>query len=237
MVTALSVADHRLVVLDIDGTLLDTPHLAAWRKALAEVTGAGVERLTAAGYQRLIAGRSRSAGARAALEVAGVPPTDELVDRLAAVKQDIFQSMAESTVLFPDARRFLAEAAERAVPLAFCTASRNAGALLRTHLPGPRAEWLSGRLDHSLASAGRHPGATRSEALVRVARAWNTSPLDCLLLDDSPHGVLAGARCGMRSVLVDRSEDGDGGHDFTWRVTSLDEIALGAAHAHGLEER
>ncbi|MCW7988396.1 hypothetical protein XF35_24780 [Streptomyces platensis subsp. clarensis] len=219
--------DYRLVVLDIDGTLLDTPHLPAWQQAVAQVTEGRRPALTTDQYQLRVAGRPRLAGARAALEAVGAAPDGDLVTRLASVKQELFHRLADTTVLFPDAQRFLVAAVEQEIPLAFCTASRNAGALLRARLTGhPHGARLIERLERSLAPAGYRDEPAREDALRRVGRIWDTDPAKCLLIDDADHGVAAGERSGMDAVLLDRFMD-----PANWpadrRITSLDEIGRG----------
>lgn len=219
-----------LVVLDIDGTLLDTPHLAAWREALGTVAAGRAARLTPAAYQRRVAGRDRVTGAGAALEIAGVTPSADLVERLAAEKQRRFRRLMHTTALFPDARRLLAQAAARRTPLAFCTASRNAGELLRRCVADePYAPWLLARLDRSLGDDGHRGGVPRGEALLRVAEAWDSPPSACVVVDDAPHGVDAALALGMRAVLVDRSGVRHPAHAARTAVASLDETPCGPA--------
>uniref|UniRef100_A0AAU2W0Q8 Hydrolase n=1 Tax=Streptomyces sp. NBC_00008 TaxID=2903610 RepID=A0AAU2W0Q8_9ACTN len=215
---------YALLVLDIDGTLLDTPHLHAWNQALKHVLGRDTGELTAHAYQLHVAGRPRDVGARAAFASVGVDPTPVLVDRLVAVKQDVFLALAGATTLFPDAARLLDRAAEQGVPLGFCTASRNAGALLRGLLTGhPHADWLIGRIDRSLDAGGSRPPADRADAVRRVVHAWRTVPQRTLVVDDTDHGVAAGTSIGTSAVLIDRT-----GHrrpdDTTPRVFTLDAI-------------
>ncbi|KAA5835075.1 HAD family hydrolase [Saccharopolyspora hirsuta] len=198
-----------LVVLDIDGTLLDTPHLPAWRTGLERVLrSAGVDRscpITVEQYHRHIAGRPRDVGARAALEIAGVAPSEPLVDQLAAVKQEVFLGQAEETVLFPDAADFLDAAAAAQLPVAFCTASRNAGELLAKRLMDlDGGDWLFERLHRSLGPSGHYGTVPRAAALAQVAATWRVPPADCALVDDAWSGVVAGREVGMRSILLDR---------------------------------
>ncbi|MFC9269630.1 HAD family hydrolase [Streptomyces zhihengii] len=222
---------YGLLVLDIDGTLLDTPHLRAWNQALRQVLGPAIANrthggLTAYAYQRHVAGRPRDAGARAAFASVGVDPTPALVDRLVTVKQSAFLALASSTVLFPDAARLLDRAAERDIPLAFCTASRNAGTLLRGLLAGhPRAAWLTSRIDRSLGAGGPHPPADRVEAVRRVVRVWETAPERTLVVDDTEHGVAAGLTIGADALLIDRTAH-RAPEDTAPRVSTLDEIDL-----------
>ena len=223
-----------LAILDIDGTLLDTPHLGAWRLGLAAVLGRGSgdpaqdeSLLSLDVYQRRVAGRPREAGARAALEQACGTATADVVAELARVKQDEFRKLAGTTRLFADAERFLERAARRELPLAFCTASRNAGGVLRD-LAGTRpwGDWLVERLARSLGDAGHRGDLPRPDSLRAVAAEWGRDPHECVVIDDAPHGVTAARSAGMAAVLV---------HRFPYRpsvaaddvvVESLDAVAL-----------
>lgn len=201
----------KLLVLDIDGTLLDTPHLSAWRVGLARVLrehdSTPRREITVEQYHRHVAGHPREVGARAVLEIAGVAPSEPLIGELARVKQELFlERAAQETVLFADARRFLECAAHRGASLSFCTASRNAGELLAkrfTHLAA--GDWLLDRLAHSLGQRGHYGDLSRTVALEHVAAAWRTSVSDCVLVDDSWSGVIAGRQVGMNSILLDRA--------------------------------
>jgi beta-phosphoglucomutase len=222
-----------LVIVDIDGTLLDTPHLSAWRRGLAAVLGRDrpadpvedTRLLSLASYQRHIAGRPREVGARAALEQAGAEPGPDLVALLVRRKQDEFRALMASTALFADAERFLLRAADRGVPLAFCTASRNAGGLLRRLVAaGHHGDRLVERLDRSLGPLGHRGDLPRPDALRAVAAVWASEPGECLVIDDAPHGVDAAEAAGMDAVLIDRfghAPRTSAGHRT---VTSLDDV-------------
>ena len=64
----------KAAIFDVDGVLLASPHEQAWREALRGL--AEPARFTTALYQAYVAGKPRLDGARAALEVLGVPNAD-----------------------------------------------------------------------------------------------------------------------------------------------------------------
>lgn len=227
-----------LAILDIDGTLLDTPHLAAWRIGLAVVLGhdgtghpaQDDALLSLDAYQRRVAGRPREAGARAALEQACGRATPDLVAELVRVKQEEFRGLAGTTTLFDDAERFLARAARRELPLAFCTASRNAGGVLRDLAATlPYGDWLVERLDRSLGQAGHRGDHPRPESLRAVAEVWGRDPRECVVIDDAPHGVTAARTAGMEAVLV---------HRFSYSPSvAADDVVVGSLDALELDHR
>jgi beta-phosphoglucomutase len=231
--------DHqRLVILDIDGTLLDTPHLAAWQQALERTAGHDAAALDWRQYQRLIAGRPRREGAAAALDLCGINPTASRVDELSAVKQELFSKLSVSANLFPDASRFLSQLVARSVPVAFCTASRNAGAMLHRLLE--RHAVMSCLIDRVRRSLG--PDLVRAEpdraaALDAVRTVWQVSASQCLVIDDAMHGVRAALNLGMGAIWLDRLGEAFGGgiSEDPRRAGSLDEVALAHCHPEGLE--
>lgn len=196
---------HDLLILDIDGTLLDTPHETAWREAVETVAGADQRRLlTTEMYQTRIAGRPRDVGAAAALELVGIAATPGMVTKLATVKQEAFEGLAQGTKLFPDAVELLARAAATAAPVAVCTASKNAVALLLRCVDDEMgADWLRERIapDGRTAPAASTP---RTEMLARIGRARGVPPNRCLVIDDVVQGVQAASDIGMHGVHLDR---------------------------------
>ena len=107
-------------IFDVDGVLVDSPHYRAWRDALQELmdtewtdlrarTGYSPEKFTEAGYQQVVAGRPRLAGARAAMDYFGVPDTGCRAELYAAVKQEHLVTLMEAGefTAFADAIRFV----------------------------------------------------------------------------------------------------------------------------------
>ena len=78
------------VIFDVDGVLLDSPHEAAWRQALAGLVEPG--RLTGELYQAVVAGKPRLDGARAVLAALGVP--EDRAEDYATAKQAVLSAMA-----------------------------------------------------------------------------------------------------------------------------------------------
>src|SRR5512143_928768 len=86
-------------IFDVDGVLVDSPHERAWREALQELMAGEwrelgerstyrPERFTPTGYQQVMAGMPRAAGARAALRYFNLPADDTRVERYGVAKQE-----------------------------------------------------------------------------------------------------------------------------------------------------
>lgn len=226
----LSLGSYDLIILDIDGTILDTPHFEAWRRAADTVLSALTSRasvsLTEGDYLTRVAGLPRPSGARAILEIAGVTPTDRLTQRLADIKQEEFLRIRKEARLFPDARSLLRRAADRRAPVAFYTASKNAPDLLARcfgDLPGGR--WLTERLWASVRATQTSQPASRREHLQAVADRFCVRPSSCLVIDDALHAIKAAKDAGMSAVLMDRVGRGGSACDVL-SIPTLDGIRL-----------
>jgi beta-phosphoglucomutase-like phosphatase (HAD superfamily) len=131
-------------IFDIDGVLVDSLHSRAWREALRELIDterAGIrdrtsycpERSTQDVYQQVIAGQSRLAGARAALEYFRVPDAGCRAERYAPVKQEHITKLIKlgQFTAFPDVLRFVLNVTTVGIPVAATSSGKNADLLLR----------------------------------------------------------------------------------------------------------
>ena len=87
-------------IFDIDGVLVASPHEHAWRDSLRELmegdwrgirdrTSWAPERFTPQVYERVMSGKPRLSGARAALDYFNVPDADKRVGVYADRKQSM----------------------------------------------------------------------------------------------------------------------------------------------------
>ena len=142
-------------IMDVDGVLVDSPHERASRETLASLmegpwrdlrgrTAWAPDRFTGAVYQRVVAGRPRLDGARAALEHFEVPDAARRAEEYAAVKQRRVEELIEAGrfTAFDDAVRFVLALRAAGVPLAAASSSRNADALLSRVPAGPGSSLL-----------------------------------------------------------------------------------------------
>jgi beta-phosphoglucomutase-like phosphatase (HAD superfamily) len=197
----------RAVITDIDGVVLDTPHALAWRRALEELLarrGWEGTPLDAVGYRRRIAGRSREAGARAALQLAGLPANTQNVTNLCEIKQGIFEQLvgAGRAQVFPDAGRLLFDCRAEGLPVVAASASRNVRGLL-ARLPASTGESRSiGSLYDRDPYWGEKPAV-----FAAAADGICLSAAECTVVEDAPTGVAAAKEGGFSCVGIAR----DGG--------------------------
>lgn len=179
-----------LLLMDLDGTLIDTPHFESWRNTTFKMGGT---ELTHEEYINHIAGRPRMEGASRLLELKRDVQDQGVLRSLNALevadyKQCEFQRLCAGTKLFSDAIRLLQRADDARRPVIFYTASQNAPDLFDIAL---RQSALSLKL--SITVSQQSANQTRGELFqqligTRVAK-------DIHLIDDSPYA--ADLACGL----------------------------------------
>jgi trehalose/maltose hydrolase-like predicted phosphorylase/beta-phosphoglucomutase-like phosphatase (HAD superfamily) len=260
-----SVMAYQGAIFDVDGVLVDSPHELAWREALRQLmeedwrdirdqTSYTPERFTPAVYQRVMAGKPRMAGARAALEYFQVPDVDRRVEQYAAAKQQQILGLIEAGrfVAFPDALRFILAVKEMGIRVAAASSSKNAKLFLeRIRLDTFAAEQ---RLDYDFV----RPGMTLEELFdadisgrdfprgkpdpmifLTAAQELGVGPSACFVVEDATSGVQAAKAGNMTALGVARLGDQEllagAGADLV--VTTLDDVSLRALAEGRLEER
>jgi len=114
------------LLIDLDGTMINTPHFEAWCNAAYEFSG---KRLTQNEYIEHIAGRPRMEGASRLLalttdDASGVRRKTFSAEELAEYKQREFLRLSPATKLFDDALRLLKRIEESEQSVMFYTASK-----------------------------------------------------------------------------------------------------------------
>lgn len=187
-----------LLLLDLDGTLVDTPHYEAWRSAARRI---GADELTYPEYVAHIAGRPRVDGAARLLllkkgRASANPRVAADSGALAEIKQREFLRLAAHTRLFDDALRLLEriEAAKQRV--LFYTASRNAPGLFDAALR------RAGKTLDPRAIVQQRRDQTREALFLRLI--GEHAPDAVTLVDDAPHAVDAACDLGIRACQIRR---------------------------------
>jgi trehalose/maltose hydrolase-like predicted phosphorylase/beta-phosphoglucomutase-like phosphatase (HAD superfamily) len=258
-------AGFRGAIFDVDGVLVDSPHELAWREAFSALmerewrdirdqTSWTPERFTPAVYQKVMAGRPRMEGARAAMEFFGVPDIDARIEQYADAKQEHVITLIEQGrfMAFPDALRFILAVKTLGIPVAAASSSKNAKLFLeRIRLDLFAAEQridcnfvhdgmtLLELFDADISGRDFPKGKPDPTIFLTAAEELGVDPARCFVTEDASSGIQAAKAAGMAGLGVARLDDRDlllgAGADLV--VTTLDDVSRRALDQGTLEER
>jgi HAD superfamily hydrolase (TIGR01509 family) len=180
------------VVLDMDGTLLDTE--GAYRAAFLQSAAALGHAVDEAFYATLVGVSSRDRGALVAARYGPGFPWAECLRDYRARKALL---LANGVRAKPGAAELLAECAARGLPCAVATSATRRTALLALDRAGLLGAFAALVAREDVAEGKPHPAL-----FLRAAEALDTPPSRCLAVEDSPPGVVAAQMAGMRVVMV-----------------------------------
>jgi HAD superfamily hydrolase (TIGR01509 family) len=180
------------VVLDMDGTLLDTE--GAYRAAFLDAAAALGHAVDEAFYGTLVGVSSRERGPLVAARYGPGFPWAECLRGYRARKARL---LADGVRAKPGAAELLAECAARGLPCAVATSATR-----RTALAALGRAGLLGALAALAARDDVAHGKPHPALFLRAAEALRAAPDRCLAVEDSPPGVLAARAAGMRVVMV-----------------------------------
>jgi beta-phosphoglucomutase len=188
------------IILDLDGVICDTAHFhfLAWQRLAAEYSYA----LTHADNEQL-KGVSRVDSLKFILQLANKTLSNEQFETDLHRKNewylDLVKDMGPSDTL-TGVTAFFAEVANRKIPLALGSASKNANMVLsRVGL----LTAFDAIVDASQVTHGKpHP-----ETFLKAAELLGIAPENCLVFEDSAAGVQAAIAGGMKAIGIGTPED------------------------------
>ena len=203
--TDLPTASPRALLLDVDGTLVDSTyaHVATWARALAE-TGAPVPHVEV--HRRI--GKDGSTLVAELLEVAGVEDDDEVRDRLAGRAKDLhdgyYAQASDSLRLVPGARDLVRGAKERGWVVVLATSA-------------PPSEFAHARelldVDECVdaVTTGEDVDTAKPDpTVVAIALERAGVPAErAVMVGDATWDAIAAGKLGVRSVAVRTGGIGD----------------------------
>ncbi|MCK8672445.1 HAD-IA family hydrolase [Rhodococcus sp. HM1] len=234
-------------IFDVDGVLVDSPHEAAWRRALHELmvgewsgirdaTTWSPEAFTPQVYQRVLSGKPRLSGARAALEYFHVPDAAERTATYAERKQQLLVRLIDERAFeaYPDAVRFVLAVRAAGIPVAAASSSKNADRFLRgislaefEGVPDAASGFtLLDVFDANLSGRDFARGKPDPEIFLTAAGELGVLPESCFVVEDAVSGILAAKAGDMAALGVARSGDADAlvAAHADLVVTSLDDV-------------
>jgi HAD superfamily hydrolase (TIGR01509 family) len=180
-----------VVLLDLDGTLVDTEGL--WWAAEAEVF-AGLGHVLDEVHRSVVVGGPMSRSVGHLMSVTGTTAT--LAELTLAINARFEQLIARGAPLMPGARRLLADLTAHAVPAALVSASHRTtiDAMLRSLGPEHFAFTLAGdEVEHTKP----HP-----EPYLTAAARLGADPASCIVVEDTPTGVASAEAAGCQVIAV-----------------------------------
>ena len=186
-------SDFSHVIFDLDGVLLDT------EKLYTEATQRVVDEFGKTfdwSLKSQMMGRHELEAAQLLVDTLGLPiSAAEYLKRQLPIAEALFRCAAEVT----GAQRFVELLAGRGHTLAIGTSStRRLYDLKTSHLP-----WFAA---FSAVVSGDHPEVRElkpaPDIFLAAARAISADPTRCLVIEDSPAGVLAARAAGMNVIAI-----------------------------------
>lgn len=190
---------RQAVLFDMNGVIVDDEplHFSAFRLALR----AQRIRLHAAAYAAHFAGRTDRDGATAFAASAGAFD----VGRVIADKAATYRRLAARGLrAYPGVAALLGALRQAAVPIALVTGAprREVGAVLS-------ALGLVGTFDAIVTGDDVRAGKPAPEGFLAAAAALGLAPASCVVVEDSPSGVLSARAAGMACVAVCHTHPAD----------------------------
>jgi HAD superfamily hydrolase (TIGR01509 family) len=188
------------LIFDMDGVLADTEplHIRAWemtmREASPETMGAEESRRAFKAERERMTGM---ASAEIARELIRLFHLRQQVADLLSLKRGFYRAMvAEDLALFPGLLEELAN--WRKVPLALATSSSRAEAeFMISHLG------VAGLFDPIVTSDDVKRAKPAPDCYLLAAERLGRRPADCVVIEDSGHGIRAALAAGARVVAVE----------------------------------
>lgn len=176
-----------LIIFDCDGVLVDSEPLAM-RVLLQTIAEAGLAIDPDEAYARFL-GRSLASIAKSLSDDFGVDLTHEALERM---RLRLYRSFREDLQPIPGIDAVLAGLSQR-----FCVASSSQMERIDLSL---QVTGLRERFDDRIFSATMvRQGKPAPDLFLHAAAVMGVSPVHCLVIEDSPAGVEAARRAGMRA--------------------------------------
>lgn len=188
----------RAIIFDLDGVLVDSGawHRASWRALLDEL---GVP-VPAEFWRRTIGRPAEEAVGR----LLGRPLSGAEARDLSRRKHAHYVRLSGAGLpAIPGAPDFVDEVSRAGVPRGVATSARRADA---TRLLGELG--LLGRFSVIVTAEDVAHGKPDPEVYLLAARGLEMSPAECLVFEDSPVGIEAARRAGMRVIGITTAHTG-----------------------------
>src|SRR3569623_1947993 len=176
----------RLIIFDCDGVLVDSEPLAM-RVLLRALSNAGLDVSAESGFRNYL-GRSFSASAQSLDDLHGLRLDDAAIE---AMRLDLYETYRRELKPMAGLLDMLP-----ALGRPFCVASSSQMERIRTSL---EVTGLSKRFHPRIFSAAMVArGKPAPDLFLKAAEDMGATPAECLEVEDSPAGIIAAKKAGMR---------------------------------------
>jgi beta-phosphoglucomutase len=185
---------YKAVLFDMDGVILDSEPLHYL--ATQRILNARGHALTYQQYKQHFAGKTDKEAFQKYCTLIG---EQAAVSKILAEKAEAYLDVATTSQLVPcpgsiECIRLLAE---RQLPLALVTGSLRAEAELVLQAFG-----LTNAFDIVVTAEDTAHGKPHPEGYLKGAAALDVNPVDCIVIEDAPSGILAARDAGMRCLAI-----------------------------------
>ena len=192
----------KAILFDCDGVIADSEglHLSLFQQLLEEL---GV-RLTKEQYYASYLAMDDKACFRTALKDNGKPVSEEQIQELVGRKTALYkQAASRNLVIFPGVVEFVMAAAQK-YPLAVASGALKEEVLLMVDTAGLRQYFDVFVAAEDVTRGKPAPDAylKAMELLNRACPGKDIRPADCLVVEDSKHGIASAHAAGMKCLAV-----------------------------------
>jgi beta-phosphoglucomutase family hydrolase len=191
-------------LFDLDGVITQTAtvHARAWKQVF---DGFHIRFELPADYDAYVDGKPRADGVRSVLEARHIEPDEDLVERIAARKDQLFMELVhrDGVQTYPGSIEYLNHVRGLGKKIAVVSSSKHTTDVLKaTRLD----HFFDAQVDGNVAERERLHGKPNPDTYLRAAQMLGTKPENAAIYEDALAGVEAG-RAGRfgRVIGVDRA--------------------------------
>jgi beta-phosphoglucomutase family hydrolase len=191
-------------LFDLDGVITQTAtvHARAWKQVF---DGFHIPFELPADYDAYVDGKPRADGVRSVLEARHIEPDEDLVERIAARKDQLFMELVhrDGVQTYPGSIEYLNHVRGLGKKIAVVSSSKHTTDVLKaTRLD----HFFDAQVDGNVAERERLHGKPNPDTYLRAAQMLGTKPENAAIYEDALAGVEAG-RAGRfgRVIGVDRA--------------------------------
>jgi beta-phosphoglucomutase family hydrolase len=195
-------------LFDLDGVITQTAtvHARAWKQVFDAFR---IPFDQVADYDAYVDGKPRADGVRSVLEARRIKPTDDLVERIAARKDELFMKLVRERGVqtYPGSIRYLHEVRQAGKKIAVVSSSKHTTDVLEaTGLD----HFFDAQVDGNVAEREHLEGKPAPATYLRAAEMLGTDASHAAVYEDALAGVEAG-RAGHfgRVIGIDRAGQAD----------------------------